>query len=154
MLAIRLPQSIEERLEKLARRTGRTKTYYVGEAILDDLEEMYLAEGALERIRSGEERTVLLKDVVKRHGIRRIVSSSASRLQSKKNRSVQWDRTAQSAEDRPLRLGEGEGDEGVGQGLFGDFGVATGGDDHELLAGGGAICHGSGVTAGGELRFP
>jgi predicted DNA-binding protein len=28
MLAIRLPQSIEERLETLARRTGRTKTYY------------------------------------------------------------------------------------------------------------------------------
>jgi RHH-type rel operon transcriptional repressor/antitoxin RelB len=74
MLAIRLPQSIEERLEKLARRTGRTKTYYVREAILehlDDLEDMYLAERALERIRSGEERTVALKDVVKRHGIRR-----------------------------------------------------------------------------------
>ena len=34
MLAIRLPQSIEKRLEKLARRTGRTKTYYVREAIL------------------------------------------------------------------------------------------------------------------------
>jgi RHH-type transcriptional regulator, rel operon repressor / antitoxin RelB len=74
MLAIRLPQSIEERLQKLARRTGRTKTYYVREAILehlDDLEDMYLAERALERIRSGEERTVALKDVVKRHGIRR-----------------------------------------------------------------------------------
>lgn len=74
MLAIRLPQSIEERLEKLARRTGRTKTYYVREAILehlDDLEDIYLAERALERIRSGEERTVPLKDVVKRHGIRR-----------------------------------------------------------------------------------
>ena len=74
MLAIRLPQSIEERLEKLARRTGRTKTYYVREAILehlDDLEDMYLAERALERIRTGEERTIPLKDVVKRHGIRR-----------------------------------------------------------------------------------
>lgn len=74
MLAIRLPQSIEERLEKLARRTGRTKTFYVREAILehlDDLEDIYLAERALERIRSGEERTVPLKDVVKRHGIRR-----------------------------------------------------------------------------------
>ncbi len=58
MLAIRLPQSIEKRLEKLARRTGRTKTYYVREAILEHLEEiedLYLAEGALERIRSGEE---------------------------------------------------------------------------------------------------
>jgi RHH-type transcriptional regulator, rel operon repressor / antitoxin RelB len=74
MLAIRLPESIENRLEKLARRTGRTKSYYVREAILehlDDLEDMYLAEGALERIRSGEERTIPLKDAVKRNGLQR-----------------------------------------------------------------------------------
>ncbi|HTQ62194.1 MAG TPA: DUF6290 family protein [Candidatus Solibacter sp.] len=74
MLAIRLPQSIEKRLEKLSRRTGRTKTYYVREAILEhlqDLEDMYLAEGALERIRSGEEQSIPLKDAMKRHGLRR-----------------------------------------------------------------------------------
>ncbi|MGH9779933.1 MAG: type II toxin-antitoxin system RelB family antitoxin, partial [Candidatus Acidiferrales bacterium] len=56
MLAIRLPPSIEKRLEKLARRTGRTKTFYVREAILDHLEELedrFLAEGVLERIRRG-----------------------------------------------------------------------------------------------------
>jgi RHH-type rel operon transcriptional repressor/antitoxin RelB len=72
MLAIRLPQSIEKRLEKLARRTGRTKTYYVREAILEhlgDLEDMYLAEGVLERVRSGKEQTIPLTDVVKRHGL-------------------------------------------------------------------------------------
>jgi len=40
MLAIRLPQSIEKRLEKLARRTGRTKTFYAREAILGHLEEL------------------------------------------------------------------------------------------------------------------
>jgi RHH-type rel operon transcriptional repressor/antitoxin RelB len=72
MLAVRLPPSIEKRLEKLARRTGRTKTYYVREAILKhlaDLEDLYLAEGTLERIRSGEEQTIPLKDVMKRHGL-------------------------------------------------------------------------------------
>ena len=72
MLAIRLPQSIEKRLEKLARRTGRTKTFYVREAILehlDDLEDLYLAERTLERIRSGEERTISLKDALKRHAL-------------------------------------------------------------------------------------
>jgi RHH-type transcriptional regulator, rel operon repressor / antitoxin RelB len=72
MLAIRLPQSIEKRLEKLARRTGRTKTFYVREAILehlDDLEDLYQAERILERIRSGEEPTVPLEDVLKRHGL-------------------------------------------------------------------------------------
>jgi RHH-type transcriptional regulator, rel operon repressor / antitoxin RelB len=74
MLAIRLPQSIEKRLDKLARRTGRTKTYYVREAILahlEEIEDLYLAEGALERIRSGEERTIPLKQVMKRHGLQR-----------------------------------------------------------------------------------
>jgi len=72
MLAIRLPESIEKRLEKLAQRTGRTKTYYVREAILqhlDDLEDMYLAERVLDRIRDGEENTVPLEDVMKRHGV-------------------------------------------------------------------------------------
>ncbi|MFZ0980617.1 MAG: DUF6290 family protein [Candidatus Acidiferrales bacterium] len=74
MLAIRLPHSVEKRLEKLARRTGRTKTYYAREAILEhleDLEDLYLAEGALERIRSGEEKTIPLKGALKRHGLER-----------------------------------------------------------------------------------
>ena len=72
MLAIRLPASIEKRLEKLARRTGRTKAYYAREAILqhlDDLEDVSMAEGVLDRIRKGEERTIPLEDVVKRHGV-------------------------------------------------------------------------------------
>lgn len=74
MLAIRLPPAVEKRLERLARRTGRTKTFYVREAILDhleDLEDRFLAEGVLERIRRGEERTLPLKDVMKRHGVDR-----------------------------------------------------------------------------------
>jgi RHH-type rel operon transcriptional repressor/antitoxin RelB len=72
MLAIRLPQSVEKRLEKLARRTGRTKSFYAREAIvqhLDDLEDIYLAERALERIRNGEDDTIPLNDVMKRHGM-------------------------------------------------------------------------------------
>jgi len=72
MLAIRLPESIEKRLEKLARRTGRTKTFYAREAILqhiEELEDVYLAESRLERIRSGEEKTIPLEDVTKRHGM-------------------------------------------------------------------------------------
>ncbi len=72
MLAIRLPASIEKRLEKLARRTGRTKAYYAREAILqhlDDLEDVSMAERVLDRIRKGEERTIPLEDVVKRHPV-------------------------------------------------------------------------------------
>ena len=72
MLAIRLPEDIEKRLEKLARRTGRTKSFYVRQAILehlDDLEDLYQAERILERIRSGEEARIPLEDVLKRHGL-------------------------------------------------------------------------------------
>lgn len=52
MLAIRLPEDIENRLAELAAKTGRTKTYYVREAILehlDEMEEKYLAVERLEK---------------------------------------------------------------------------------------------------------
>ena len=51
MLAIRLPEDIENRLTQLAKKTGRTKTYYAREAILehlDEMEEKYLALSRLE----------------------------------------------------------------------------------------------------------
>ncbi len=72
MLAVRLPQSLEKRLERLAKRTGRTKTFYVREAIvrhLEELEDLYLAERSLDRIRRGEEHTIPLEDLLKRHGL-------------------------------------------------------------------------------------
>lgn len=52
MLAVRLPDDIEKRLNALAQKTGRTKTYYVREAVvdhIDDLEETYLAIERLEK---------------------------------------------------------------------------------------------------------
>lgn len=51
MLAIRLPEEIEARLAALAAKTGRTKTFYAKEAILehmDDMEDKYLAISRLE----------------------------------------------------------------------------------------------------------
>ncbi len=50
MLAIRLPKETEARLANLARKTGRTKTFYAREAILnylDDLEDLFLAQDRL-----------------------------------------------------------------------------------------------------------
>ncbi len=47
MLAIRLPVEIEKQLADLAKKTGRTKTFYAREAILnylEDLEDSYIAE--------------------------------------------------------------------------------------------------------------
>lgn len=52
MLAIRLPEDIERRLASLAAKTGRTKTFYAKEAILehlDAMEERYLAMSRLEK---------------------------------------------------------------------------------------------------------
>ncbi len=72
MLAIRLPESIEKRLDRLAKRTGRTKTYYAREAILahiEDLEDTYIAEQRLEDIRAGRSKTIPLETVMKNHGL-------------------------------------------------------------------------------------
>ncbi len=72
MLAIRLPAEIESRLEALAQATGRTKTFYVREAILehlDDLEDLYLAEQRLIDHRAGKTQAVPLEDVMKRYGV-------------------------------------------------------------------------------------
>jgi len=66
MLAIRLPESIEKRLTRLAKRTGRTKTFYARQAILqhlEDLEDLYLAEERLKDLRAGRSRTLSLDAV-------------------------------------------------------------------------------------------
>jgi RHH-type rel operon transcriptional repressor/antitoxin RelB len=52
MLALRLPDDIEKRLDALAAKTGRSKSYYAREAILrhlDEIEDGYLALDRLER---------------------------------------------------------------------------------------------------------
>ena len=56
MLALRLPPKIEKRLEALARKTGRTKSFYAREAILrhiEDLEDYHLAKRRLARKADG-----------------------------------------------------------------------------------------------------
>jgi len=68
MLAIRLPEAIEERLDALANETGRTKTALAREAILeyiDDLEDFYLAEARARRNR----KTIPLAEVERELGL-------------------------------------------------------------------------------------
>ena len=68
MLAIRLPDSIEERLNLLAAETGRTKTALAREAIaeyIDDLEDYYLAEARARKNR----KTIRLEDVERALGL-------------------------------------------------------------------------------------
>ena len=72
MLAIRLPEEIEKRLDALAKETGRTKSYYARQAILehlDDLEDIYLAEQRLADIRAGRVMTIPLEEVMKEYGM-------------------------------------------------------------------------------------
>jgi len=52
MLAIRLESEIEERLARLAKRTGRTKTFYAREAILEHLEDLEDGYLALDRLKT------------------------------------------------------------------------------------------------------
>jgi len=66
MLALRLPPDIEKRLDDLAQKTGRTKSYYARQALIeymDDLEDIYLAE---QRVSEGGP-TVALEEVIAKY---------------------------------------------------------------------------------------
>jgi RHH-type rel operon transcriptional repressor/antitoxin RelB len=71
-LSIRLPENIEARLNSLAALTGRSKTYYVTEAIcehLEDLEDLYLAEREYAAIKAGKSKTIPVEEVMKSYGM-------------------------------------------------------------------------------------
>ena len=57
--SIRLAPETEQRLDRLATHTGRTKAYYLRELIeqgIEDMEDYYLAADVLERVRKGQEK--------------------------------------------------------------------------------------------------
>lgn len=71
-ISIQLPSDVKSRLEQLANLTGRSKTFYVQETIveyLDDLQDLNLAEHELQEIRAGRAKTTPLADVMKRYGM-------------------------------------------------------------------------------------
>lgn len=72
MFTVTLPPELEERLERLAQATGRTKGDYVREAIaehLHELEDIHLAKQVLERIRTGQEGTISLEEMTEKYGL-------------------------------------------------------------------------------------
>ena len=72
MLALRLPEEIERRLAALAKRTGRSKSFYAREAILehlDDLEAVYLSDKVLSRVQEGKEQTYSLDQLERELGL-------------------------------------------------------------------------------------
>lgn len=72
MLALRLPNEILARLDALAKATGRTKSFYARQAILehlDDLEDLYLAEARLIDVKVGKEPVFSLEEVMKEYDL-------------------------------------------------------------------------------------
>ncbi len=71
-VSIRLHPEIEERLDHLAAQTGRAKSFYLRELIeggLDDLEDFYLADATMERVRRGSEKLLDATRVRKELGL-------------------------------------------------------------------------------------
>ena len=71
-VSLRLPEDLALRLDKIAKRTGRTKTFYMIEAIreqIGDLEDLYLAVKRLADIKSVKSKTVPLAEVLKEYGM-------------------------------------------------------------------------------------
>ncbi|MCY4511237.1 MAG: TraY domain-containing protein [Acidobacteria bacterium] len=71
-VSLRLPDDVSRRLQQLADRTGRSKTFYMIEAIqehLDDLEDLYIAEQRLLDLRAGKSRALPLDEVMKQYGM-------------------------------------------------------------------------------------
>ncbi|MGD9478166.1 type II toxin-antitoxin system RelB family antitoxin [Shinella sp. G-2] len=72
MLALQLPADIEKRLDDLARQTGRSKSDYIQDILiehLEDLQDLQIAEERLRELKSGTARTLSLSDLMKSHGL-------------------------------------------------------------------------------------
>lgn len=70
--SIRLDPVTEQRLNHLTTATGRTKAFYLRELVergLEDLEDYYLAENTMQRVRQGQERIYSLDEVERELGL-------------------------------------------------------------------------------------
>jgi len=70
-LSIRLDDEIAARLERLARLTGRSKSFYVKQAIehhIEDLEDLYAAQQVAKRVAEGRERLIPLEQIERELG--------------------------------------------------------------------------------------
>lgn len=71
-MSLRLPAEVETRLTALAALTGRSKTFYATEAIIehiDDMEDAHLSRDVLARVRAGAEGTVPLSVLLAEYGL-------------------------------------------------------------------------------------
>lgn len=71
-MSLQLPDEVFNRLEGLAKLTGRSKTFYMIKAItdhIDDLEDLYIAEQRLIDARAGKSKTHTLEEVERNLGL-------------------------------------------------------------------------------------
>jgi len=71
-VSLRLPEDVSARLQQLAELTGRSKTFYMIQAIsehLDDMEDLYLAEQRLMANRAGQSESIPLEEMMKHYGL-------------------------------------------------------------------------------------
>lgn len=64
MLALRLPKNIEDRLTALAKKTGRTKSFYAREAIVEHLGDLEDAYEALEKLKDDDSERIPLSKII------------------------------------------------------------------------------------------
>ncbi len=72
LIGIRIPKSVKDRLDVLAEKTGRTRTFYIRQALLehlDDLEDRYMAQEVLGRVKEVEDERYSLDDVERDLGL-------------------------------------------------------------------------------------
>jgi len=72
MINFRADDELDARLARLAQLTGRTKTFYVRQALerqMDDLEDIFLADKVMTRIQSGEEKAHTIDELERALGL-------------------------------------------------------------------------------------
>ena len=70
--SIRLDAELDARLERIARLTGRSKSFYVKQALeqqIEDMEDLYLARTIVKRVADGRERLIPLDELEREFGV-------------------------------------------------------------------------------------
>jgi RHH-type transcriptional regulator, rel operon repressor / antitoxin RelB len=70
--SIRLDKGLSKRLDRLVRLTGRSKSFYVKQALEEqvaDLEDLYLARQVARRVAAGREEVVTLEELEREFGV-------------------------------------------------------------------------------------
>ncbi len=71
-LSVRIPDEVYERLDNLAQATDRTKSYYVQQALIEQLDTMelvYIAQQRSEAVRGGKMETTPWKEIKNTYGL-------------------------------------------------------------------------------------